>query len=223
VRKALLLLVPALAWTARAEDPAGAMAAALARQRAAIETQRASVSVQAGAAREAPAEPFYTVPWPFPAALRMPPACDPVPPTDMDPLIAQAATREGVRAELIKAVIEKESAWVPCAVSPKGAQGLMQLMPETAADLGVEDAFDPGQNISGGAKFLKQLLARYNGSVELALAAYNAGPGNVDEAGGIPNFPETVSYVSRILALLPPLGPQPVSSRPSASSESAAR
>jgi hypothetical protein len=219
----VFLLAPVLALAA-GEDSAGAMEASLAKQRAALEAQRASVRAQAGAAKEVPAASFFTVPWPFPAALRMPPACDPVPPADMDPLVAQAATREGIKAELIKAVIQKESAWVPCAVSPKGAQGLMQLMPETAAGLGVEDAFDPAQNISGGTKFLKQLLERYNGSVELALAAYNAGPGSVDEAGGVPAFPETVNYVSRILAMLPEsLAARPASNRPSTSLESITR
>jgi soluble lytic murein transglycosylase-like protein len=207
-----VLLLAALVWTARAEDPAGAMAAALARQRTAIEAQRASVRVQAGAAREAPAEAFFTVPWPFPAALRMPPACDPVPPADMDPLIAQAATREGVKAELIKAVIEKESAWVPCAVSPKGAQGLMQLMPATSRQFTVKDPFDPAENVGAGARYLKQLLDKYDGDFSLALGAYNAGPGAVDQAGGVPGFAETKDYVKAVLQKAGIKSPAPPSS-----------
>ena len=102
--------------------------------------------------------------------------------------------------ELIRAVIQVESGWKQDAVSIKGAMGLMQLMPRTAAMLGVDNAFDPKQNIEGGVKYLAQLTDKYNGDVEKALAAYNAGPSRVDNAGGAP-FPETERYVRNVMAL----------------------
>jgi soluble lytic murein transglycosylase-like protein len=118
-------------------------------------------------------------------------------------LIDQNATKEGVKPELIRAVIEKESANRPCAISPKGAQGLMQLMPDTAQQFAVADPFDPKQNVEAGTKLLKQLLTKYNGDVSLALSAYNAGSGRVDQEGGIPQIRETINYVADILAKLP--------------------
>ncbi|WP_306549157.1 lytic transglycosylase domain-containing protein [Desulfobulbus sp.] len=111
--------------------------------------------------------------------------------------IQAAANEHGVDPLLIKAIIKAESNFDPTAVSPKGAQGLMQLMPATARDLQVADPFDPQDNITGGAKYLRFLLDSYEGDVELSLAAYNAGPGNVKNA--IPNFPETRTYVAKVL------------------------
>jgi len=112
--------------------------------------------------------------------------------------IAAAASATGVDVSLLRAVIHAESAFNPMAVSNKGAQGLMQLMPGTAGDLGVTDAFDVGQNIGGGAKYLAQLLKDFNGNTQLATAAYNAGEGAVQKYGGVPPYDETQVYVQRV-------------------------
>lgn len=120
-----------------------------------------------------------------------------------DAIIAEHAALHDVPAELVRAVIQAESGFNPMALSSKGAMGLMQLMPETAADLGVKNAFNPIENIRGGTKYLKQLLTRYDNNRTLALAAYNAGPGNVEKYGlRVPPFRETRDYVDRILTSL---------------------
>ncbi len=118
----------------------------------------------------------------------------------LDPIIAKASRRYGVDVGLIKAVIKAESNFNPNAVSHAGARGLMQLMPGTARSLGVNDSFDPEQNVMGGTKFLRDLLDRYNGDVDSALAAYNWGPGNVDKRPD--RMPaETRSYLARVKQL----------------------
>lgn len=115
------------------------------------------------------------------------------------PLIEEHAALNTVSPDLVRAVIQAESAFNPRARSPKGAMGLMQLMPATAAELGVVDAYDPEENIRAGVKYLKQLLDTYDGKVELALAAYNAGPGAVKKYGGtVPPYRETRNYVAKI-------------------------
>jgi len=128
--------------------------------------------------------------------------CDAMSPLQIEGLVTKAARAESVNADLIRAVIRQESDGRPCAVSSKGAMGLMQLMPGTAGDLGVTDALDPEANVLGGAKFLRKLLDRYAGDINRALGAYNAGPERVDEFQGIPPFPETVNYVDSIMQAL---------------------
>lgn len=118
---------------------------------------------------------------------------------DLRTLAVEAGRRHGLDPELVLAVVSVESAFRADAVSRKGAQGLMQLMPGTAANLGVADAFDPAQNLDGGTRHLGSLLARYDGDLRKALAAYNAGAGAVARHGGIPPYRETRSYVERVL------------------------
>ena len=116
-----------------------------------------------------------------------------------DDLISEHSRTAGVRADLVRAVMQVESGFNPYARSPKGAMGLMQLMPATAKQYGVRNAFNPAENVRAGVAYLRQLLDRYNDNEELALAAYNAGPGAVDKHGqSVPPYRETQSYVTRI-------------------------
>jgi soluble lytic murein transglycosylase-like protein len=126
----------------------------------------------------------------------------PVPPEQIDQLVNQNANIWQVDPALIKSVIANESSFNANATSPVGAQGLMQLMPETAASLGVKNPYDPAQNVAGGTRYLRGLLDRFNGNTKLAIAAYNAGPGAVEKYGDVPPYAETKNYVQNVLASL---------------------
>jgi soluble lytic murein transglycosylase-like protein len=126
-------------------------------------------------------------------------AAQPIRPTPYDELIRQHATINRVQPDLVRAVIQAESAFNPRARSPKGALGLMQLMPAVIHDYGVLDAFNPAENIRAGVAYLRDLLDKFAGNLELALAAYNAGPTAVERYGGqVPPYPETQNYVTKV-------------------------
>jgi soluble lytic murein transglycosylase-like protein len=111
----------------------------------------------------------------------------------------EKAMKHNIDPRLVQAVISAESNWNPNAVSPKGAVGMMQLMPKTARDMGVSNPLNADENIEGGVKYLRYLLNKFGGNLALALAAYNAGPSLVEKVGGIPSIPETVKYVRQVM------------------------
>jgi soluble lytic murein transglycosylase len=125
----------------------------------------------------------------------------PIPAADLAPLIARHSSLQNLDPKLVRALIQIESGYNDRALSNKGAMGLMQLVPDTANDLAVRNPYDPEENVRGGTTYLRRLLDRFSGSLELALAAYNAGPGAVERHGGVPPYPETRDYVRRILSL----------------------
>lgn len=118
---------------------------------------------------------------------------------DIDHLIEYYSNKRNIPSSLVRSVIDVESGFDPEAVSTKGAMGLMQLMPSTVMDMGVENPFDPEENIKGGTAFLKSLLDSYKGDYKLALAAYNAGKATVDKSGGVPDNKETKDYVRKVI------------------------
>lgn len=118
--------------------------------------------------------------------------------TEIDTMISRISDKYNLDPALLKAVVKVESGFNSGAVSKAGAMGLMQLMPGTAASLGVKDPFNAGENLEAGARYLKSMLDRYNGNVDLALAAYNAGPGAVQKHGGVPPYKETMAYLQRV-------------------------
>jgi soluble lytic murein transglycosylase-like protein len=159
---------------------------------ASLEQQRASVRKQAQSLGSA------MIPW---TASTLSPVipCDPIPQPELAKMIEEVSKKQGIDAALVKEVARQESGFRPCAVSSKGAEGLMQLMPATQEQMQVDDPFDPKQSLEAGSKLLKQLLDRYHGDLPLALSAYNAGAGRVDQAGGVPDIPQTRNYVLSIL------------------------
>lgn len=213
-------LVLGLATRLPAADPARAAANAMqqsvSQQRHAVAAMARSLAAQRRSLQtqvnHLPAPPVSTVSS-LPPLQPVPPlsvpgvplweTCPPLPEAELNALVDDAAEREELEPDLIRSVIRQESAARPCAVSSKGALGLMQLMPATALQFGVADAFDPKENVTAGARLLKQLLTTYGGDVSLALGAFNAGPGKVSQAGGLPDYPETLDYVQKVLSFLP--------------------
>jgi soluble lytic murein transglycosylase-like protein len=186
---------PAAAAVAKPSAPASAKEA----MAASLELQRASIRKQTGST--AASSSFFTVPWldPPPVAPQLDAGCDPLPASELDPIIAEAAQKNQLQPELIRAVVRQESGGRPCAVSEKGALGLMQLMPAIVEQFTVRDPFAPRENVAAGSKFLKQLLTRFKGDLRLALGAYNAGPESIPENGAVPDLPETRNYVQSIM------------------------
>jgi len=158
-----------------------------------LQLQGGWVDVQASDVEKVEPEEVFT-PVPEPPAAEPAPANQP----PFHDLVVSAASRYGVDAELISSVMEVESHFDSKAISRKNACGLMQLLPETAARLGVKDIFDPQQNIDAGTRYLKELLQLYNNNLTLTLAAYNAGPDKVQKYGDVPPYRETVSYVNQV-------------------------
>ena len=189
----IVLSSVALAQTAAPAPPKPpeTFQSAMEKQRASIALQRETVRKQMASAvrlQEMPSEDETP-------AADCPPIADP----ELTPLIETAARQHQVEPKLIRGVIDQESAFHACAISSKGAKGLMQLMPATIDQFKVDDAFDPQQNIEAGATYLRQLLDKYKGDLKLALAAYNSGPATVDKTGAIPDIKETQDYVEGVM------------------------
>jgi hypothetical protein len=168
------------------QDPGrirAAMENSLAEQRASVQKQAQSVGV--------------SIPWTIPILVGA--DCDPVPQPQLSKMIDEVSEKQGVNKDLVREVARQESGFRPCAVSDKGAQGLMQLMPDTQAQFHVADPFDARESLEGGTKLLKQLLDHYGGDLSKALSAYNAGARRVDEADGVPDLSETRDYVLSII------------------------
>jgi len=198
-----------VASSALAQNSRDALNAAMEKQRAAAAIQRESVRKQ----QESTA--------PAPLLEKAEPECEPIADSAVTPIIEGAAKAQELQPKLVRAVIQQESGFRPCAVSAKGAKGLMQLMPEIIEQFKVSDPFDAKESIDAGARYLKQLMDRYKGDLASTLGAYNAGPTAVDEAKGVPNIPETRNYVDAILQALgqrapgtsgpiPPVAPAPI-------------
>jgi soluble lytic murein transglycosylase len=124
----------------------------------------------------------------------------PSPETDYEYIIREKSAKYEIEPSIIKALINAESGWNPKAVSNKGAIGLMQLMPSTASEMNINNPYDPEENIEGGTRYLRMMLNRFNGDLDLALAAYNAGPATVEKNRGIPAFTETKKFVKKVLS-----------------------
>ncbi|HEX4771594.1 MAG TPA: lytic transglycosylase domain-containing protein [Bryobacteraceae bacterium] len=193
---------PTSAISQRQQSVVDSMTNSVVKQRASVQSQIAST---------VPSNDFFTSSWTTAPAFSLPtivPACSPMPEDDLKTIVTEAAKAQDLKPELVRAVIRAESNSYPCAVSEKGALGLMQLMPEVAQQFGV-DALDPKQNVAAGSQYLKQLMTKYKSNMKLALAAYNAGPQRVDADGKVPDIPETVAYVDAILKDLTPTSTHP--------------
>ena len=141
---------------------------------------------------------FEEIPEP-PAALPVAPAMAPVRTVSLEEIVTSASNRYGIDPDIVLSLIHAESAFDPNAISPKGAQGLMQLMPETATSMGVGNPMDAAANVEGGTRYLRELLTLYHEDLTKALAAYNAGPARVQQFHGVPPYPETIAYINRVV------------------------
>jgi soluble lytic murein transglycosylase-like protein len=163
--------------------------------------QRRSIETQVRAAGAAPGISYKEVSW-TPSPTTAAPECPPLSQPELKLMIEEASASNGVSPELVREVARQESGFKPCAVSFRGAEGIMQLMPATQSQFAVANPFDVKENMDAGTKLLKQLLDRYGGDLTKALSAYNAGAGRVDKSGDVPDIPETKNYVLSILEKL---------------------
>ena len=183
----------------QSESTRVAMNASLELQKASVRRQRAaSAGSTAVPATDAGGPSFFVIEnlQPEPADT---PECDPLSPLEVQSLVERAAQASGLKPDFVRAVMKSESGFRPCAISPAGALGLMQLMPATASELDVSDPLDPEQNVFAGAKLLRRLMDRFSGDLNRTLGAYNAGPANVVKYNGVPDFPETLTYVDKTM------------------------
>lgn len=185
----------------QAERARAAMEVGLAQQRASIEKQAKAVGTTIAPMTRWIA-PVAAVGMDRSQSIMFQPLCEPIAQPELSAMIDNAANKNGVAPSVVREVARQESGFRPCVVSPKGAEGLMQLMPSVQDQFKVIDPFNPMASLDAGTKLLKQLLDRYHGDLSLALSAYNAGSGTVDKAGGIPQIPETQNYVANILGRL---------------------
>lgn len=181
-----------------------ALEESLKKQRASFEQQMQAVSRQIASSVKSSPVPVSSIPVQQliePLAINTnQPDCPTLDQARVNEIISTAAAKNSLAPELLRAVMKQESGFKPCAVSVKGAQGLMQLMPGTARELGVSHVFDPTENVRGGAAYLRQLLDRYQGDLRLALIGYNAGPGRADQSAEAPIPFETENYVANVFA-----------------------
>lgn len=185
----LMAILLAQDLPSQADRIRAAMEPSLAKQRASVRAQIEAVGTNATSSS-------------LPMAVPEAGDCEPVSQPELARMIGDAAQRQNVNPALVREVARQESGFRPCAVSPKGAEGLMQLMPSTQAQFEVKDPFSPKESLEAGSKLLKDLLDRYHGNLALALSAYNAGADRVDKAGAVPEIPETQNYVIEILKRL---------------------
>jgi soluble lytic murein transglycosylase-like protein len=184
-------------------NPELAAEEALKKQQASLEQQRQAIQKQLadkGALIETSHDFFSQRDLPLASLLLNQPDCPALNAVKVNELISAAAHKDSLDPALLKAIMRQESGFKPCAISIKGAQGLMQLMPATARELHVNNVFDPAQNVQAGAAYLKQLLGRYKGDLRLALAGYNAGPSRADQGSDAPLPLETQNYIANIFA-----------------------
>jgi soluble lytic murein transglycosylase-like protein len=182
----LLALLLAQDVHSQADRIRAAMEPSLAKQRASVRAQLEAVAT-------------HTTSWSIPMTMPEPAGCEPVSQPELARMIDDIAPRENVSPAVVREVARQESAFHPCAISSKGAMGLMQLMPATQIQFQVKNPFSPKESLEAGSKLLRDLLDRYHGDLSLALSAYNAGAQTVDKAGAVPEIPETKNYVFGIL------------------------